>query len=351
MSSTYYIYRHISPSGKVYVGQTINIQKRWGYNGEHYLKKKKDGSFVQNIFARALLKYGWENFKHEILLEEIPKSEADYAEKYLIRWYKIHNLSYNISDGGEGNCGARKPLSEERKRQITEFMRTNHPMKGKHHSSEAMAKIIYANRHRVYTEEQKERMHETGKRLGQMVVTEERRKKYSDYRKAHPDTWVAGWNRKEVHQYSLEGKYITSYSSAEEAARAIKRSSSGDIGKCIKGECASALGFIWTSEKMEYIDVSKFKVVKTNHGARLIDMTEDGKRKRRDSHGKPVNQYTIDGIYIRTFHSITDAKEFLQYRGGGIGKCCNHLDKYKTAGGYKWEYDTVENRKNLELVA
>lgn len=26
--------------------------------------------------------------------------------RYLIRWYKIHNLSYNITDGGEGALGA-----------------------------------------------------------------------------------------------------------------------------------------------------------------------------------------------------------------------------------------------------
>ena len=76
------VYTHTSPSGKVYVGQTVNIKKRWGYNGEHYKTKKKDGTFVQHTFARAIIKYGWENFIHEIILENISKEEADYAEKY-----------------------------------------------------------------------------------------------------------------------------------------------------------------------------------------------------------------------------------------------------------------------------
>ena len=97
MSNRYSIYTHTSPSGKVYVGQSVNIKKRWGYNGEHYKTKKKDGTFVQRTFARAIIKYGWENFIHEIILENISKEEADYAEKYLIKWYKLHNQSYNNS--------------------------------------------------------------------------------------------------------------------------------------------------------------------------------------------------------------------------------------------------------------
>ena len=74
-------------------------------NGHKYLDKNKKGQYVHRYFAHALLKYGWENFEHKVILEGISKSEADYAEKYLIRWYKIHGLSYNITDGGEGSLG------------------------------------------------------------------------------------------------------------------------------------------------------------------------------------------------------------------------------------------------------
>lgn len=94
----YTIYRHTSPSGKVYIGQTCQkVWVRWLHNGNGYQDCP--------ILWKAIQKYGWENFTHEILLEGISKSEADYAEKYLIKWYKLHNISYNVTDGGEGGCG------------------------------------------------------------------------------------------------------------------------------------------------------------------------------------------------------------------------------------------------------
>lgn len=91
------VYRHTTPSSKVYIGITSKKpETRWckgaGYHKHIY-------------FGRAVTKYGWDNIKHEILLDGISKSEAVYAEKYLIKWYKLHNLSYNITDGGDGISG------------------------------------------------------------------------------------------------------------------------------------------------------------------------------------------------------------------------------------------------------
>lgn len=93
--NNYTVYRHTSPSGKVYIGITkMSPKKRWN-NGRGYINSR------QILFERAILKYGWDNIKHEILLFNISKEEAKYAERYLIRWYKIHNISYNITDGGD----------------------------------------------------------------------------------------------------------------------------------------------------------------------------------------------------------------------------------------------------------
>lgn len=349
MGRSYYIYSHTSPSGKVYIGQTVNIKRRWGYNGEHYKNKKSDGSYVQASFARAIDKYGWDNFIHTIILEGIPKSEADYAEKYLIKWYKLHGLSYNISSGGEGCDAPRPSLTEEQKKKISERLLKNHPMRGKHWSPEALAKITEANRNRTYTPEQRAamskraRLFNTGRKH-----TEEAKARMSQYRKEHPETWIGGWNKQEVHQYDLEGNYVASYSSAMEAANAIGKNINRDIGRCTKGLVLSAGGYFWREKKVDYIDVSKYKIVKTPKGARVVDMSEEGKRKRRNGHGKPVNQYSLDGIYIATFPSVTDAKETLNYKGGGIEKCCKHLPRYLTAAGYKWEYDNGSNRINLK---
>lgn len=90
----YIVYKHTSPSGKVYIG--ITHQKpieRWLTDGSGYKRHPP--------FYNAILKYGWDNFKHEVLLENRSESEAKYAERYLIKWYKLHNICYNVSDGGD----------------------------------------------------------------------------------------------------------------------------------------------------------------------------------------------------------------------------------------------------------
>ena len=74
-----YIYKHTSPSGKVYIGQTCQKpEHRWD-NGKGY----KSG-----YFASAIKKYGWDNFKHEILFKGLDQLNADIIEEDLIFYYK-----------------------------------------------------------------------------------------------------------------------------------------------------------------------------------------------------------------------------------------------------------------------
>lgn len=106
------VYKHTSPSGKTYVGITCqDPEKRWKH-GSGYNRKDKH----QPLFGNAIAKYGWDNIEHTIVLKGVTKSEAEYAERYLIRWYKIHNKSYNITDGGEGSLGTKH--TEEAKDKI-----------------------------------------------------------------------------------------------------------------------------------------------------------------------------------------------------------------------------------------
>lgn len=95
MQGTWCVYRHISPSNKVYVGITSRKPElRWGSNGNYYKECIK--------FYNAILKYGWDNIKHGILLDKASKEEACILEQTLISHYKRLGISYNITDGGEG---------------------------------------------------------------------------------------------------------------------------------------------------------------------------------------------------------------------------------------------------------
>jgi group I intron endonuclease len=90
-----YIYRIESPSGKFYIGQTINFKKRMDY---YRLKRCKS----QTNLYRAIVKYGWENMKAEVL--HICKSKEEMNElegNYILLHDSIKN-GYNCM--GICNC-------------------------------------------------------------------------------------------------------------------------------------------------------------------------------------------------------------------------------------------------------
>lgn len=93
-SKKYYVYKHTSPSGKVYIGITRQkASKRW----------QAGGGYSYNVhFINAIKKYGWENFSHEILFSELSEEEAKEKEISLIAFYDSTNRDkgYNVSPGG-----------------------------------------------------------------------------------------------------------------------------------------------------------------------------------------------------------------------------------------------------------
>ena len=92
------LYRHVSPSGKIYIGITSKypVYKRWRY-GTGYVNN--------TYFNNAIIKYGWDNIKHEILFTNLDEDRAKRLEIELIRHYKGLGISYNITNGGDGTLG------------------------------------------------------------------------------------------------------------------------------------------------------------------------------------------------------------------------------------------------------
>lgn len=105
----YCVYKHTCPNEKVYIGITQqNPIKRWA-NGFGYYRNTH--------FYNAILKYGWDNIKHEILYCDIDEDEAYEKEIELICLYKSNNpkFGYNHTNGGE-TIGKH---TEETKRKIS----------------------------------------------------------------------------------------------------------------------------------------------------------------------------------------------------------------------------------------
>lgn len=109
----YVVYKHQTPSGKVYIGLTRQApEARW---------KNGWGYYTSVSFYRAIRKYGWVNISHEIVASGLTAEEASEIERATIRAYDSTNPNhgYNLTDGGEHYSQgeeSRKRLSESLKR-------------------------------------------------------------------------------------------------------------------------------------------------------------------------------------------------------------------------------------------
>ena len=92
VNKNYCVYEHIFPNGKKYIGISCDAEKRWR-NGKGYETQPK--------IARAINKYGWENVKHNIIIDGISKEDAETLERYLIAELKTIDNGYNTSTGGD----------------------------------------------------------------------------------------------------------------------------------------------------------------------------------------------------------------------------------------------------------
>lgn len=115
----YHVYQILNTkNGKIYIGQTNGIKRRWK---EHlviaYSKNK-----LQGPIHKAIKKYSKETFSFNIIQELYSFTEALAAEKYWIQYYKTNiirygnEFGYNLSDGGDG--GGSGPKSETHKKKI-----------------------------------------------------------------------------------------------------------------------------------------------------------------------------------------------------------------------------------------
>ena len=139
-------------NGKVYVGQSIDIEKRWM---EHKYSHTR-----LSLIGRALHKYGIDSFSFEVVCE-CDKSELnDKEQEYIAKYDCMHPNGYNLKSGG-GQCVV---YSEESKRKMSESQKLH---TGWHHTEETKKKIGDAHRGRKRPVESVEKMRKalTGRHL------------------------------------------------------------------------------------------------------------------------------------------------------------------------------------------
>lgn len=227
------LYRHTSPSGKVYVGITSKSNPNWRW-------QSGKGYAACTYFYNAILKYGWNNIKHEVLFEGLNENTAKRLEIELIRHYKGLGISYNITDGGEGR---KFPLSKNHKRRLSDAHR------GKHLSKEWRDKIGKAHKGKIVSQETKDKMSAIMKSK-HIKLSEERKRIISRSNKGkvisdkHREIVSKFFSKPVLQVDKHTGEIIREYSSMTEASKCTGIYY-GSINKCCNNITKSAGGYKW----------------------------------------------------------------------------------------------------------
>jgi len=187
---------YTSPSGKSYIGQTIDEQgRKWDHKNQTIKSKSK--------FSNAIKKYGLENFEYEILFKCNSKSQQrlkiilNMMEVYYIKYHNTYNIGYNCTLGGDGNLGG-------------------------NHSEETKQKISIANKGKKRSKESKKKMSDS--HLGQKC--------------------------KAVLQFSKDNIFIKEFNSISDANKNLNISN-GSISRCCLGKAKTVAGYIWKYKTYE----------------------------------------------------------------------------------------------------
>ena len=67
-------------------------------------------------------------------------------------------------------------------------------------------------------------------------------------------------------------------------------------------------------------------------------ITMKGQRLNRPDQSKRVQQFTKDGQFVKEYLSVSEAARQTKIDRRSISKCCDGIDKYKSAGNFVWKF-------------
>lgn len=219
----YTVYCHTNKTnGKKYVGITkLDPQRRW---------RRGKGYCTQTYFYKAIQKYGWDGFDHEIIASNLTEDEAQSFEKMLIDVWKLQdkNNGYNIYEGGQVSH-----IADEARQKMKEAWKHRPPI-----SDETRKKLSAAKKGKKFSEEHRKHMAEA--QIGEKNHQYGKPSVWRDvHGKGHPLSMP-------VNCYDLQGNFVACYESLNDAWRAT-----GISVKCISRVCRhvkyynTAGGYLW----------------------------------------------------------------------------------------------------------
>lgn len=301
------VYKHTSPSNKVYIGITsLDPKQRWA-NGLGYR--------TQTVMWNAIKKYGWDNFKHEILESDLSYDEAREKEIYYIDKYKSNcrkyykpTMGYNMDDGGCTGNG--HPFSDEAKKKVSNS--TYHLAKRKSIDCYDMLGNltgIYPDLPAILKDYPTIAKTNIVKNCKGIINSLQGFRFFyhedtNGKEKIEPYSYFIekkAKNERVVSQYTLDGEYVNTFNTVLEAAKSINADST-KIRKVCNQEQRTFKGFQWVYGSKEENGLFLEPRVYDNYNERVID-------------GKIVKYKNLTGTHINnlTVLKIAETEEDFKY--------------------------------------
>jgi group I intron endonuclease len=231
---SYLIYKHTNKiNGKSYIGLTqfnyANI--RW-QNGKGYAKH------TQPCFRDAIKKYGWENFTHEILEDNIKtRAEANQREQYWIAYYHTYVKDpfcngYNLTKGGDDHTYTARGVLQLSENKV--ILQRFDSLLLAENSTGIPAKNIY----RACVKKLK-----SAGGYYWCYATD-----YDDYKIEKSKKLIAV---QEIYQLDLQDNIVATYASMSEAVRMLGYNSCSKISMCCNNKRKTAYGYKWRYKNEE----------------------------------------------------------------------------------------------------
>ena len=213
--SDYIVYKHTNKiNNKSYIGITCQTLKN---------RSRKNGIGYKECirFYNAIKKYGWNNFNHEILYNNLTKEQAEQKEIELIAKHKTNNKNYGYNIQNGGNTIGR--MAEETKNKI----------------SKALKGITLTEEHKrkIGDAQTGEKNHNFGKKTSNEI-----KNKIRIGNLLHPSSGC--FKSHKVNQYDLEGNFIKTWNNMGEIKRELGINHSM-ISECCNGKQKTSGGYKW----------------------------------------------------------------------------------------------------------
>lgn len=304
------VYVHTNKiNNKYYVGITSKVpEKRW-QNGFGYYGQP---------FYKAIKKYGWDNFDHEIIASHLTKEEAENFEKILIQKLDsfIKRNGYNVSIGGGVPVNEKSP--------VYQFDMHGNLIKE------------YDGICQVERELNIPSSNITACCQGKVSHTYgfiwRYKKDVPDLEKFKNELDISIYDIYEpIYQFDMDKNFIAEYKSASDAMKQNPKWFSSSILDNCRGKIKHACGYIWRFKK-DVPDILKFKDIE-------IDLTKNHWK------GNSVLQFGFDGNFIREFDSVKDAAKIYNCTTHTIGYACS--GRTKSSVGFLWRYKKDYNGEKI----